>query len=80
MNIVKQLQKNKKFRSILKKHKIGWISVARYCVLGEPSFVDDKITKKALYIGNYNNFFRYFVCYVIEKEINENESELINVF
>ena len=80
---MRQLQKNTKFRKILKQHKIGWRRFVKYSDFGMAYPVDSVQFKQAVCMGKWNGQYDYFICHIIkENKLDENgqiESILIDV-
>jgi hypothetical protein len=76
MTIIKQLQKNTKFRSILKKHGIGWRRFVSYCAFG---LLNYETGNKAVCMGKHNGVYDYFICFIRTKTIDMYEEQLIEV-
>ena len=82
MTKLKQLQRNEKFRAILKKHKIGWRAFEKYNAfgLGHDYYVDSNNSyRKAINMGKFNGIYDYHICFGIFEQIDEFESKLIDV-
>jgi hypothetical protein len=74
-NNIRQLQKNKKFRNILKSQKIAWRLFARCHQFG----LQDENGKIAVCMGKYNGIYDYFICFGKFESISEHELKLIDI-
>ena len=76
MTILKQLQMNEKFRSILKNQKIGWRHFAKYHQYG---MLDENNTF-CINIGKWNGVYDYNICFAKEQIMNDENNKLLDVF